>query len=246
MPHHWDEVAELRKQQIETGLDLTFSKVFIPYFVQIVSQSAVRSILEVGGGTGHLALALNGITDRYVMLEPSPGMYRVASRVLAGSRTETHHCTVESFPVSGGFDLVLSHMCVQVVADLGSFLRAVSSQMSRAGRFLLSLPHPVFYNDYKEFFQPEDFHYMEEQNKKVSFSITLDPNQVIDSVPYHHRPLSRYVSSLVSAGLCVDLLEEIYPDKEVQQLYGQRWNVPRYLVFGGHRAESRSRVQADS
>ena len=235
MPHHWDEVAELRKQQIKSGLDLTFSKVFVPFFVHNLSQSPVRSILEVGCGTGHLAVALSSMTDSYVALEPSPGMYRVASEVLAGSKVEMHNSTVESFPKSGGFDLVLSHMCAQVVTDLDGFLRAVSGQLSGAGRFLISLPHPLFYNDYKKFFEPEDFQYTEELSKKVSFSITLDPDRVIDSVPYHHRPLTRYVSSLVAAGLCVTLFEEVYPDSRVQALYGTAWANPRYLVLGGRR-----------
>jgi len=223
----------LRKQQIEDGLDLTFSKVFVPYYARVVSTLAPSSILEVGGGTGHLALVLASRTKKYVVLEPSQGMFAVARDVLKGTIAELRQSTIEEFREEEAYDLVLSHMCVQVVSNLDKFLKAIAERLSPSGQFLLSLPHPVFYNDYKKFFPREKFRYIDEQNENISFSITLDPDQVIFDVPYHHRPLMAYISNLAGACLGVTYMDEVYPSEEVQNLYGAPWKDPRYLVLGG-------------
>jgi 2-polyprenyl-3-methyl-5-hydroxy-6-metoxy-1,4-benzoquinol methylase len=146
MPHRWDDNAKLRKQQIESGLDLTFSEVFLPYYVRMVSRLAPRSILEVGGGTGHLARALASMTTKYVVLEPSQGMFAVASEVLDGTPAQLRQSTIEEFNGAENYDLILSHMCVQVVGNLAVFVNAVAKRLAPQAHFLLSLPHPVFYN----------------------------------------------------------------------------------------------------
>jgi hypothetical protein len=96
------------------------------------------------------------------------------------------------------------------------------------------LPHPAFYNDYKTFFDPSTFNYMKERSKLVSFSITLEPSEVIDRVPYYHRPLSHYISGFTSAGFCITGFDEIFPSDAIHKLYGNNWKNPRYLVLGGH------------
>lgn len=74
MPHRWCDSAKLRKNQIESGIDITFNEVFKPQFVKIVQDLMPQSILEIGGGTGHLSLALSKIMPNILMLEPSSGM----------------------------------------------------------------------------------------------------------------------------------------------------------------------------
>lgn len=196
MPHRWDDIADVRRKQIESGQDLTFSRVFLPLYASLVSELKPSRLLEVGGGTGHLAQALASIPNRYVMIEPSAGMFEVARQTLSDTNVEVYNHSIESFQGDERFDLILSHLCLQVADDLPSFLSGVSRHLSHDGFFLLSLPHPVFYNDYKMFFPVERFRYIEEQSDKVSFAITLDPNEKIEGVPYHHRPLSKYVSEV--------------------------------------------------
>jgi SAM-dependent methyltransferase len=235
MPNRWNDSARLRASQIEAGLDLTFSKVFVPLFVDEVRKLAPATILEAGGGTGHLARSLFSYSDSYTVVEPSLGMYLQAQEVLAGLPVSVCNSSLEDFAADGGeFDFVLSHMCVHTVDNLDGFLSALASVLNGRGRYSISLPHPVFYNDYKQFFPPNTFNYIEERTEVVSFSVTLDQSHPISGVPYHHRPISTYVSSLSSAGLCVTSFDEIFPSASVQALYGKPWQSPRYLVLGGH------------
>ena len=238
MPAEWDLNAERRYSQIENGLDLTFSRVFLPYFECLVRNLQPRSILEVGGGTGHLAKSLSSIVKQYVMLEPSRGMFQLAERVLVGTGAHLHCSTLEAFSDEQQFDLVISHMCVQTVENFDAFITAIAKKLDSRGLFCISLPHPAFYNAYKQFFSPEHFCYAREQSATVSFTITLDPQKSIRNVPYFHRPISSYISAFTRAGLAVTALREVFPPRKIQALYGKDWENPRYLIAEGVRMAS--------
>ena len=236
MPRTWDNNARIRANQIDSGLDLTFSKVFVPFFRDVLGKQELKTVLEVGGGTGHLARELAALVGQYVLIEPSIGMYLVARETLESSDVELYNQTVEEFSnFDRRFDLVLSHLCMQVVPNISSFLNALASTLTPSGAYLLSLPHPAFYNDYKRFFSRDSFSYMEVRAATVSFTVTLDPNTPIEGVLYHHRPISTYIAALSDAGLVVSSFVEIYPSHQIQDLYGAPWLTPRYLVLGGSR-----------
>lgn len=231
MPQRWSKAAGLRREQIESGLDITFNRVFLPYFLGCMEERAPNRILEVGCGTGHLAARLATVVPHVEALEPSPGMHSVAKDVLGNSNVKLHHSTIEEFRPSQRFDLVLSHLCGHVVSDIDGFCRACSDLVAARGLFVFSLPHPCFWNDYKEYFPRTEFRYAREQFASVALTITKDPSRPIDGLPFHHRPLERYIAALRNCGMAVTRLDEILPPKSVQQLYGEEWRFPRYCAL---------------
>jgi SAM-dependent methyltransferase len=233
MPHRWNENAILRRDQIESGLDITFSRVFVPLFRDILNRLKPKSVLEIGGGTGHMARALCDGIATYEMLEPSPGMYAVASHTLAGTHVELHSYRLEDVPKRETFDFVMSHLCVQVIDDIRTFFSALKPHLAEGAHFAISLPHPAFYNDYKEFFPKSDFRYMARAATTVSFSVTLDPSRRIEGVPYHHRPLMDYVNAVGACGMAVTEMQEVFPPRDIQALYGHEWMTPRYVILIG-------------
>lgn len=231
MPQRWNKAASLRREQIESGLDITFNRIFIPYFHECVEGYDPKRLLEVGCGTGHLAASLAKRGRHIEALEPSPGMFSVAKEVLANSAVKLHHSTIEGFRPAARFDLVVSHLCGHVVADVDAFCRACASLVDEHGLFVFTLPHPCFWNDYKGFFPQDEYHYATEQFASVALTITKDPSRPIDGLPFHHRPLGRYVSALNNCGMALARLDEITPSKSVQQLYGTEWRFPRYCAL---------------
>ncbi|HUW61168.1 MAG TPA: class I SAM-dependent methyltransferase [Candidatus Bathyarchaeia archaeon] len=227
----WDDVAVTRRFQVEAGLDITFSRVFVPYYHDLVSSICPNSLLEVGCGTGHLAFALAPLVQTVVALEPSVGMYNVAKEVLCRSRVKLLNSSVEEYVINEEFDLIISHMCLQAVANLDAFLCAVAKLAGRKSTVVFSIPHPCFYNAYKCFFHPSKYQYYREVGSLVSFSISKDPITVISGIPYTHRPLSRYFSAFKSSGLHTVDFHEILPADHIQKLYGKPWTDPRYCVF---------------
>lgn len=230
MPHRWCASANLRRTQIESGIDITFNDVFKPIFVEHICNLAPSNVIEVGAGTGHLSKALVGHGFRVTAIEPSKGMFTIAQDVLANEDVILKNCTSFNLPKGDIFDLAFSHLVAHVVDDLFSFISSIGNHLSKNAHLILSIPHPCFYQSYKNIFGGE-YNYMKQMIKDISFSITKDPDNEISGVPYHHRPLSSYINTLVACGFAIDGFDEIYPQKEVQDKYGKPWENPRYCLF---------------
>jgi SAM-dependent methyltransferase len=230
MPSRWCDSAELRCTQIESKLDLTFNEVFKPIFMERISRLSPSRVLEVGAGTGHLSKALSTLSCHITAIEPSMGMWQVASRVLSDTKVDLINCASHELKESFRCDVAFSHLVAHVVDDLPFFLESVARHLVKGGHFVFSIPHPCFYNDYKKLFGSE-YNYMKPMIKDISFSITKDVKNRISGVPYHHKPLSSYINNLVSAGFALDGFDETYPSDEIQDMYGSRWESPRYCVF---------------
>jgi 2-polyprenyl-3-methyl-5-hydroxy-6-metoxy-1,4-benzoquinol methylase len=187
-------------------------------------------VLEVGAGTGHLSKALAENRINITAIEPSVGMFVIAKEVLDGIDVELVNCSLESLPANGGYGVVLSHLVVHVVPDMPKFFSDVAKHIEQSGHFIFTIPHPCFYNDYKKIFGTE-YRYMQQASKEISFTISKDPSNVISGVPYHHRPLSQYMKAILRSGFAITEFEETWPDQEIQMMYGQEWNTPRYCMF---------------
>jgi len=230
MPDRWCAVAELRKSQIESGLDITFSHVMEPYFLSLAEKLNPAYILEVGAGTGHLAKSLCKYGD-IDALEPSSEMYSVARSILQNKSIALYHTDLQSFKSDKRYELIISNMCIQTIESFEGLLGHVHNRLSEAGTFTFTIPHPCFYNDYKGFFTEEDFVYMDNKFKEVSFHISLDPDNEISSVPYYHRPLSYYIGAINDCGFIVSKFDEIFPNDDVHKKYNLQWSRPRYCAF---------------
>lgn len=230
MTSKWSEAAETRLYQIESGKDITFNRVFMPMFVEWVAKNNPDTILEIGAGTGHISKALAKHCERITAIEPSEGMFNIAQNVLSNSSVRILNRNVYEMEDDSSFDLVISHLVAHVVEDLYLFLSTSKKLVKAGGSFLFSIPHPCFYNDYKKMFG-DDYEYMKSMYKDISFSITKDTDNIILDVPYYHRPISTYINEIIKVGFNIGSLEEIYPDTEIQSLYGSLWSTPRYCVF---------------
>lgn len=239
----WDSAARLRRTQIEQGKDLTFSKVFVPLYIDLISKLCPESVIEVGIGTGHLALELyQRCPLRYVGIEPSKGMFDEATGVLRNTSVEIVLSTLEHYSGAEKFQLLISHMCLHAVADVDAFCSSVEKVLAIDGAYLMAIPHPAFFNSYKKVIAENSYSYMTPRTAVIDFSITSDPTGIIKQVPYFHRPLSSYFQSLAKVGLAITFLKEVVPSESVQALYGSPWLTPRYLLMGGSRhSESLSR-----
>ncbi len=230
MPHRWCAAANLRRSQIESGIDITFNDVFKPLFVERICELIPKRIIEVGAGTGHLSKALAGHGFHITAIEPSPGMYTIARDVLANEEVLVRNCSSFDLPKESVYDLAFSHLVVHVIEDLSAFLKSVYILLCKNAHLLFSIPHPCFYNAYKSVLG-EEYNYMAPMLKEISFNITKDPANKITGVPYHHRPLSNYINCLVDCGFSIERFDEIYPREEIQEKYGQLWDYPRYCLF---------------
>ncbi|MCA0935488.1 class I SAM-dependent methyltransferase [Vibrio alginolyticus] len=230
MPRRWCNSAQIRREQIESGSDLTFNEVFKPLLINRIKSLEPTRILEVGAGTGHISYELFKLGFSVTAIEPSLGMYRVAQDVLSSTNVKLVNCTSFELTQDIYYDVAFSHLVAHVVDDLSEFFESVWKHLEKNSHFIFSIPHPCFYNEYKGFFGGE-YNYMVPMSKNVSFTITKDSQNPISGVPYHHWPLSEYINKLVQAGFAIDGFDETYPDDYIQEKYGAKWKTPRYCVF---------------
>jgi len=228
-PNPWDEVASTRARQIELGTDLTFGRVFVPLFRSMVERASPRSICDVGCGTGHLLLSLADQADRLVGVDPSLAMYTTATALVANTTNiSVYRCDATEASRFGRFDFVVAHLCAQAVDDLDVFFASLARLVEVDGHCVVTIPHPCFWNDYQEYIPSQQYSYMRETRVMARLSVR---GETVGSVPYVHRPLSRYFSAFQQARLSISTFEEIYPLPEVEQLYGQSWKNPRFAMF---------------
>jgi len=230
MPNRWGNSALLRREQIESGADLTFNEVFKPIIVKRINNLSPSCVLEVGAGTGHMSRELFNLGLSVTAIEPSVGMYEVAKDVLALTDVSLINCTPLELEMDTTYDVAFSHLVAHVVDDLLSFFNSIALHIEKNGHFIFSIPHPCFYNEYKKLFGDE-YNYMIPMKKDVSFTITKDSKNLISGVPYHHRPLSEYFNKLVKSGFAINGFDEIFPDESIQKKYGSKWESPRYCLF---------------
>ncbi|ALM52966.1 class I SAM-dependent methyltransferase [Halomonas huangheensis] len=230
MPHRWCNSAQIRREQIESGTDLTFNEIFKPLIVSRINELRPGRVLEVGAGTGHISIELFKLGYSVTAIEPSLGMYLVAQDVLSSTDVKLVNCTSFELEQDTFYEVAFSHLVAHVVDDLSAFFRSIGQHLEKNGHFIFSIPHPCFYNDYKRFFGDE-YNYMVSMTKNVSFTITKDSQNTISGVPYHHRPLSEYFNKLVDSGFAIDGFDETYPDEHIQEKYGSKWEAPRYCMF---------------
>jgi len=233
MPHRWNNAAQVRKQQIENGLDITFSYIFVPLYINVIKETSPMSIVEIGAGTGHLARELVNYCNNYFAIEPSKGMFETAREVLKNKNVELLNCKIEDFDYEKTFDLVFSHLCAHAMEDIDNLYKKMHTLLSLDGKWLFSIPHPCFYNEYKKMI-PDNYCYMEE--RKVDFDLTITKDKrVIEKVPYYHRPLHVYINKMVENGLVIEKMEEVFPTEDIQKMYGDMWTTPRYIIFSGRK-----------
>jgi SAM-dependent methyltransferase len=230
MQNKWCSSAALRRTQIESGSDITFNEVFKPIFVKAIAALRPKNVIEIGAGTGHLSKAIGKCGLVVTAIEPSKGMFLVAKEVLHGENVTLRNCSSFELPAGELFDVAFSHLVAHVVDDIEDFFRSIAIHLSPGAHLIFSIPHPCFYNAYKKFFGAE-YNYMKCMKKDVTFSITKEPENLIAGVPYHHRPLSKYINALITTGFALDGFDETYPTEEVQEKYGKPWESPRYCVF---------------
>lgn len=229
----WCDLSEIRKIQIESNKDITFSKVFVPKYLEKLSEFKGKKIIEIGCGTGHLAKELTSLIEfeNYIALEPSLGMYQKAKDLLRDHNyLELNNFSIGDLKCTNKVDIILAHLVFHVVEDIDTLLIDSFERLKYHGKLLISLPHPCFYNDYKKIFNEDEYFYISEIKTDTVFMISQDNTNDV-KVPYIHRSISYYINKFSKAGFKIIELEEIFPEESIQILYPDLWHTPRYCIF---------------
>ncbi len=141
---------------------------------------------------------------------------------------------------SAGFDAVVACLVFEHITDMDGAIAEVARALRCGGRFIFLLNHPLLQTPGSGWI---DDHILGEQYWRIGPYLvedeTLEEVEKGVLIPFVHRPLSRYVNSMVANGMVVVRMEEPPPPPGFLARafeYGQAATIPRLLMLVAERS----------
>lgn len=238
----WDAVAQLRSEQIESGVDVSYTRVLVPAVLALLDGLPVPRIVDVGCGTGYLTRLLALRAEYVDATDPSLESIRIARSRHAAANISYHHQDIESFARAterGDYHVAVANMTLMCVSDLAAGLTAIADLLTPGGRLVATIPHPAHWPRYagyasQPWYIPRIANYGE---IKISwpYKVSTDDREGAEVIHYL-RSLMFYSLAFESAGMYIECIRELFPDSETEKLYPAPWKFPRYLAFRARKA----------
>lgn len=234
-PDFYDEAAVFARYQAKrSGSENPNETLEKPVFDELAADLRDLRILDLGCGDARFGQeALQQGCRRYVGIEASQKMFRLAQSNLEGSTGTVIRATIEAweYPLQH-FDLVTSRLALHYVEDVTGVFLNVHNALIAGGRFIFSVEHPVITSC--------------ERGRRVGHK---RQDWIVDDyfdsgrrvVPWmghevvkYHRTLEDYFIALRTAGFTVEALRESRPRRALfadEQTYRRRMRIPLMLFF---------------
>ncbi len=231
LAREWDQLAEERHRQIESGEDLSFDHVVVPTTWRLFEGADRAVVLDIGSGTGDFTAQLAQVAGRVIAVDPSRASIMLARRVcraiqnvrfVEASLEEAASCLDEG-PVTAA----VAVMTLMTAPDVRGFAKALAALLQTRARFVATLTHPWFWPMYWGYDKEPWFHYEVETFIEAPFVISKCRTEV--RTTHIHRPLEQYLNVFAEEGFRLDALAEPMPPAKVQALYPAPWQFPRFL-----------------
>lgn len=248
----WDDHAEWWKRTFTKGADPEYDLEIIPIVIRELG--SCQRILDIGCGEGQVARALASSSNAGG--SPSPEVVGIdpAFLQLRYAVEEDHVPSGPSYLQGAGealpfpaevFDGALCCLSIEHADDADLVLEEVARVLCAGGVFLLLINHPMYQGPDSGFI---DDQILGERYWRVGpylvEQVSVEEVDANVSIPFAHRPVSRYVNPLASRGVVMTAMFEPPPLPEFlassiePELEG---SIPRLLVM---RFEKRPPVAA--
>lgn len=204
-----------------------------PATLSLLPEVAGLHVLDAGCGPGVYTEWLLARGARVVAFDASAKMVALA-KARVGDRAPVHQAAIESdldFVEDGAFDIVLSPLVLDCVADWPKAFRRFCRALQPRGLFVFSIGHPFFEAMY---FKTERY-FETEQVSCVwrGFGFPVE-------VPSYRRPLGAALNSLLESGFELVRILEPQPTEEFRNAdlrhYEQLARQPSFLCIKARRA----------
>ena len=169
-------------------------------------------MLDVGCGEGQVARHVAATVGSAVVgVDPSDAQLVVARA--RGGDVAYARGRADALPVSGGsFDAAVACLVFEHITEVDGALAEVARVLAPGGVFLFLLNHPLLQVPGSGWI---DDHILEEQYWRIGPYLVEDVSEeeIAPGVtlPFVHRPLSRYLNTLRDVGLVLERMEEPAP-----------------------------------
>ena len=205
----WETHAGWWQQAFTGGADAEYEEQIIPLAAEHLAGAS--AVLDVGTGEGQLARVAAGVGARVVGVDPSLAQVIAARERAGGPSYLRGEAVALPFP-DGAFDAALACLVFEHIEGVDEAIAEVGRVLRPGGRFLFFLNHPLLQVPGSGWI---DDHILDEQYWRIGPYLTEDISlEEVDKdvfLPFVHRPLSRYVNPLASAGMLITRIEEPAP-----------------------------------
>lgn len=216
----WDSNIYIRANDLESGTDVTYANVILPWTLKEVSRLSTEkySILDIGCGCGYLTNAI------YQSGRPCVEGLDISPVSIAYAKKKYPHISFSkqdfySIPLFQRYDLCLAVMALNNMPDMPTFFKVAHSILYNGGHLIIVLPHPCFWTE--KHIANNTFCYMVEKSYRIPFS-TKGRKDYDSPIVYFHRPIESYLNTIEEQGFCVALCQELVesPSETVPDLLG--------------------------
>lgn len=222
----WDVVGPARQAVIESGKDISLSKVTGPCILDNLCRIKHNHIIDVGCGTGYLSSQLAKIADECWGVDSSIESIKLASKKYKKDNLHFTCSSIKSFRSSILFDACVANMVFMDDPEWKDSLINIMELLSPKGKLLMTITHPCFWPRYWGYQDELWFNYLDEIFIQGTFSVTLERD--IGTTTHIHRPLSKYISVLLSQGFVIEKLLELQSSDESST---SDTNYPRFIFI---------------
>lgn len=234
MSQLWEENAGWWQSGFTAGADPEYEEQIMPLLATEL-QGSTR-VLDVGCGEGQVARLAAGLSGVDLSVGVDPTRAQVVEAKSRGGGVLVGRSDAAALPFSDrSFDAVVACLVFEHIEAVDEAIREVGRVLRPGGRFLFLLNHPLLQTPGSGWI---DDTILEEQYWRIGPYLTED--HTIEEVekgvwiPFIHRPLSRYVNAMASAGLYVTFMAEPAPPPGFlarAQEYRDAATIPRLLAL---------------
>lgn len=231
----WEVHARWWQEGFTEGADAEYVEQIMPLASEHLGGAA--DVLDIGTGEGQLARLAAATGNRQVVgIDPTTAQI-VEAHLRAGGPCYARADASRLPLATAAFDAVVACLVFEHIVEVDAALSEVARVLRTGGRFLIFLNHPLLQAPGSGWI---DDHVVEppEQYWRIGAYLREDRHlEEVDKgvfIPFIHRPLSRYVNAMASAGLTIRHMDEPVPPPGFlarAREYGEAATIPRLLFF---------------
>ena len=204
-------LSEWWQREFTDGVDPEYTEQILPLILDELR--GFELILDVGTGEGQVARALTEAGSRVIGIDPFPAQTDEAERRGGGPRYAL--AGAAAIPLAdASVDAVVACLVFEHIDDVDEAIAEVARVLRPGGRFLFLLNHPLLQTPGSGWIDDQILDPPEQYWRIGPYLIeqaTVEQVQRDVWVRFVHRPLSRYLNTLIAHGLTLAFMHEPAP-----------------------------------
>ena len=235
----WEEHASWWQDGFTDGVDAEYTEQILP--LATAHLGGASRVLDVGTGEGQVArLAAEG-GARVVGVDPTAAQVAVARQRGGGPTYVRAGAAALPFP-DGCFDAVVACLVFEHIRDVDEAIAEVARVLEPGGRFLFFLNHPLLQTPGSGWIDDQVLDPPEQYWRIGPYLVEDESIEEVEKgifIPFIHRPLHRYVNTMIGRGLELERMEEPAPPPGFLARaaeYREAATIPRLLFLRAKRS----------